>query len=120
MSDIKCPYCGEEDVVSEAWELGEGENVVQCENCEKEFIVEGNITLEFSSSRISCGDGNHQFEKWDRSDYDDGWHDRLGLVKRSNFEPHSLWGRSCRNCEERQVSSRVPLYSPLPEHLKED
>lgn len=63
MSEIKCPYCNREDAVSDAWELGDGEHEVECENCHKEFIATGETTLEFNSTRLECDQGNHEFSE---------------------------------------------------------
>lgn len=121
MSLIECPYCDEQNAVSDAWELGEGEHIVQCESCEKEFIAEGEITLEFSSSRINCGEGKHKFEEWDRNDYTADFYDRVSVRYKElcGEEICSRWKRECENCDEIEISEKLPLYSPLPDHLKE-
>lgn len=58
--NITCPYCGWED--NDSWEFDEDEGVVTCGSCEKEFNVTRNIEVTYSTSRIECEEGKHNYK----------------------------------------------------------
>lgn len=46
--EIKCPYCGYEDI--DSWEMTEEEqDDFECANCEKVFNVVRHLTIQYSS-----------------------------------------------------------------------
>lgn len=51
-NNIKCPYCDWED--KDSWEFGEDSGTYTCGSCEKEFNVERNVEVTYSTSRIDC------------------------------------------------------------------
>lgn len=59
-NQIKCPYCDWED--SDSWEFDESEGVVTCGGCEKEFNVTREIEVTYSTSRIKCEPGKHNYQ----------------------------------------------------------
>lgn len=46
--EIICPYCGHRD--SNSWEYDEGDYMLHCENCEKEFYVNAEVEILYSTS----------------------------------------------------------------------
>lgn len=46
--EIICPYCGYRD--SNSWEYDEGDYMLHCENCEKEFYVNAKVEILYSTS----------------------------------------------------------------------
>ena len=45
-----CPYCEYEQ--DDAWELHEGCGEIECQNCEREFIFEKEVTAVYSTKII--------------------------------------------------------------------
>lgn len=50
-----CPYCGYEDI--DSWEIRfddspEGSATCTCKRCERDFLVERNVTVEYSTFKI--------------------------------------------------------------------
>ena len=58
--NIKCPYCGWED--NDSWEYDEDESIVSCGSCEKEFNATREIEVTYSTSRIKCKEGKHNYQ----------------------------------------------------------
>jgi len=58
--NITCPYCGWED--EDSWEFGEDEGTATCGSCEKEFNVTREIEVTYSTSRIECEEGEHNYK----------------------------------------------------------
>lgn len=62
--NIKCPYCNWED--NDSWEMQDYSDMRTCGDCGKEFNVERNIEITYSTFRINCeesdGDHNYQFD----------------------------------------------------------
>lgn len=104
MSVINCPYCDAKDVVGDAWELGTGESHVECNECEKEFVVYGEAYLEFTSMRAECDEGDHNFDEWELFSKDS-----VGYVR---------YYRVCEHCNKFDWGEKLPIGSPLPDHLK--
>jgi uncharacterized protein (DUF2225 family) len=48
-SEITCPYCGWKD--RDSWELTDSGEVI-CENCEKEFYVEREVDVKYTSKPL--------------------------------------------------------------------
>lgn len=59
-NQIKCPYCDWED--SDSWEFGEDDGTATCGSCEKEFNVTREVEVTYSTSRIECGEGKHNYQ----------------------------------------------------------
>lgn len=117
MNEITCPYCKTEDCYGEPWELEpEEDHTIECNSCEKEFICTPEVHIEYTSTRIECADGSHEFDEWRRFDYDEKYLNASEYSK--DEEPYSLWGRNCANCDCFEIE-RVEFKADLPEHLKE-
>ena len=58
--NIVCPYCGWEN--KDSWEFDEDDAVVTCGECEKEFNVSKDISVTYSTSRIKCENGEHNYK----------------------------------------------------------
>ena len=48
-SEITCPYCKHKD--QDSWEMEES-GEVECGSCEKEFYVEREVDVKYTSSKI--------------------------------------------------------------------
>lgn len=59
-SNIICPYCGWVD--NDSWELDEDDGINECGSCEKEFNVSREIEISYSTSRIECDEGKHNYK----------------------------------------------------------
>lgn len=57
---IKCPYCDWED--DDSWEIEEEESMITCGNCGKEFNVLRQVEVTYSTSRIECNNGDHNYK----------------------------------------------------------
>ena len=49
VNEITCPYCGWKD--RDSWEYTESCDII-CENCEKEFFMEREIDVKYTSKPI--------------------------------------------------------------------
>lgn len=66
MSDVKCPYCGEEQEINHddgyGYEQGELHNQ-ECGDCGKSFAFETCISIDHVAFQADClNDGNHVFK----------------------------------------------------------
>lgn len=77
-NNIKCPYCNWED--GDSWEFGEDYGTATCGSCSKEFNVTRNVEVTYSTSRIECEDGKHNYQlesyfertrKYDKGNWND-------------------------------------------------
>ena len=100
--NIKCPHCNYEDKDSWEFEGNEGEESrVNCKSCEKEFYVERNVTVTYSTSKIECEEGKHNYklESYFESKYD--YINRQRIAK-----PESEWRwfriEVCEICDDRE------------------
>ena len=48
-SNIICPHCGYED--QDSWEMTKDSGEVNCSRCDKEFFVERDVTVTYSTSK---------------------------------------------------------------------
>lgn len=85
-SNIKCPYCDWED--NDSWEFGKDSGTYTCGDCGKEFNVERNVEITYSTTRINCE------EKGNKHDYQF----ESVFIRKSKFEkgiwtdlPESQW-----------------------------
>ena len=53
-NSIKCPYCDWED--KDSWEFSEDSGTCTCGDCGKEFNVEREVEITYSTSKIDCGE----------------------------------------------------------------
>ena len=58
--NIKCPYCDWED--QDSWEFTEDSGTWTCGSCEKEFNVDREIEVTYSTSRIKCEETEHDYQ----------------------------------------------------------
>lgn len=58
--NIKCPYCGFEDY--DSWEFDQDKGTTECGDCGEEFNVTRDIEVTYSTSRIACEDGEHNYK----------------------------------------------------------
>jgi hypothetical protein len=65
--ELVCPYCGYED--SDSWEYfsrsGDSTNA-ECGECGKTFRASQNVTVDYSSKKLPCmnGEGEHDWSEW--------------------------------------------------------
>lgn len=60
---IKCPYCDWED--NDSWEFGgpgENEGVRTCGACERDFIVNREVEITYTTKRIKCKASDHDYK----------------------------------------------------------
>lgn len=67
MDTVECPYC-ELDVEichdDGAYYHDEETEEIECEHCEKKFLVRSSISWDFYGEKAEClNDGNHQWKK---------------------------------------------------------
>lgn len=116
---LECPLCGaeDEDCVLDVWEYNAGEDhEVECGKCEKTFVLYGEATIDWSTSKPEC-DGDHEFGEPKRCNYDKDHHEWVAKLmnKTADTEYFTLWLKDCINCDESEISDRLPLYSDKPE-----
>ncbi len=98
-TNIKCPYCDWED--HDSWEFEDDEGTHTCGDCEKEFNVSRNIEVTYSSTRLKCEDGKHNYQLID-------YHlSNRKFIKTDTWEslPEDKWGyykiMFCDVCEDK-------------------
>jgi len=72
MSDVKCPYCGEEQEINHDDGYGyeeDGDYEQECEHCEKTFNFTTSISFSYD---VYCLDGEHEMKSWG-SEHPDMW-----------------------------------------------
>lgn len=66
MSDVRCPYCGEEQEINHDDDYGYEEGVLHnqlCGDCDKYFTYKTCISIDHEAFRADClNDGNHEFK----------------------------------------------------------
>lgn len=67
MSDIECPYCGDEQEINHDDGYGYAEDEVheqECSNCEKTFVFTTSIHFYYSATKADClNGGEHKYKK---------------------------------------------------------
>lgn len=58
-AEIVCPYCGYES--GDSWECSD-DGEITCSDCSKKFNYVRNTSVNYSSSKIDCGDGKHDYQ----------------------------------------------------------
>ena len=117
--DPICPYCGHEVDSSDhdLWEYEGEDNDFECPNCEKELVLNVQVTTEYELKRPECSRGEHEYGEWVRMDIDqktlDRWSKDPMMEKHSKEEPYSYYSRDCNNCDDVDYSKNVPLGAEL-------
>jgi hypothetical protein len=66
MSDVECPYCGQNQEINHDDGYGYEEGVKheqECSNCEKTFVFETSITFLYDAAKAPClNDGEHEYK----------------------------------------------------------
>lgn len=118
--EVVCPYCGNEQ--SDSWEYGydEEEHEVDCDHCERSFMMYVNTSVSYSSKRKDCKDDAHRYEAAFKSDTT--WED-IERYKREGsclakyiLEPERTWLRKCANCEDSETR-KVKIGEECPTDL---
>lgn len=118
-SNPTCPYCGHEVDSSDRdlWEYEGEDNDFECPNCEKELVLNVQVTTEYELKRPECQDGEHEYGEWVRMDIDQKTLDRRGetpiMEEFSKGDPHSYYCRDCNNCDDTDYSENMPLGTEL-------
>ncbi|MCT4181764.1 hypothetical protein HZP54_17610 [Elizabethkingia anophelis] len=61
MSDVKCPYCGEEQEINHDYGYGYEEDVVfnqQCDDCDKTFVYTTYVSFSHNAEKADCLNGS--------------------------------------------------------------
>jgi protein-arginine kinase activator protein McsA len=53
--EIVCPYCGYES--SDSWDFSENEGLLECGECYKNFYFRRIVTVEYSTEKSKCANG---------------------------------------------------------------
>jgi transcriptional regulator NrdR family protein len=92
MSDVKCPYCGEEQEICHddgyGYEQGEAHEQ-ECYDCEKRFVFYTYATFVYSAGKADCLNGeDHKWTEW--KEY-------------SRMNDYIYKKRECHDCAKRQT-----------------
>lgn len=67
MDTVECPYCQESVKINHDDGAHYDENIsepMECEKCEKSFMVSASVTWHFEGERADClNDGEHDWQK---------------------------------------------------------
>lgn len=104
-SQIKCPYCDYED--KDSWEF-EGENGEEvqktCGSCDREFNVTRDIEVTYSTTRISCKEGEHTYKLDHHFVKKQKWENKIWIKL-----PESEWTYNrieiCQECGDKEYIS---------------
>lgn len=121
MTDIKCPYCGAEDdaCISDIWEIEGDDNELECGSCEKEIIVNAQVTINYEVKRSDCKDDSHVYIEWVGSIIDQETLNRwardpiLSKYRDCNEKPYLYFTRCCENCDDTDYSINYEIGSKL-------
>lgn len=100
MSDLECPYCGEENEVCH--DDGEGceedkLHHMECANCQKSFVFTTQISFDYEPRKADClNDGKHDY-------------------KETHTYPRRCTKLECRLCGERKNLPKGHPYLSEPE-----
>ena len=93
MSDIACPYCGQEQDITNEDANDYNENVLhekQCITCEKEFTYSISISYDYEAFKADClNTGNHK------------WKQQIGQPK-----AYFMGKYSCETCEAEKIDEQ--------------
>lgn len=105
-NEPKCPHC--DYVLEDYWEHTDlfddnDETEIECQSCEKTFLVETHISRHFTSRKGWCSEEEgHEWGKGKSSKIEqwlcDRWN-KEGFLQRRDWAPHATWERSCVKCD---------------------
>lgn len=58
--NLVCPYCGYEH--TDSWEIEDDEGERSCDDCQKEFTYQREVTTTYASEKMLCDDDKHEYE----------------------------------------------------------
>lgn len=125
MTDIKCPYCGAEDdaCVSDLWEVEGDDNELECGSCEKQIIVNAQVSVTYDAKRTDCEDDSHVYSEWMETTIDQQTLNRWArdpiMSKYGNYndeKPYKYFSRCCENCDDTDFSIHYEIGSTLEQN----
>lgn len=118
-SNPTCPYCGHEVDSSDndLWEYEGEDNSFECPNCEKDLVLNVQVTTEYELKRPECADDEHEYGEWIRTDIDhktiERWSKDPSMKRIVDQGPHSFYSRECEHCEDNDYTENLPLGTNL-------
>ena len=64
--EIVCPYCGYEFI--DSWEVPDGEDVLECDDCEKEFVLDMECVRYFTTWEMPSDKDNYKLMRLQEKD----------------------------------------------------
>lgn len=118
--EIKCPYCGAE--FQDSWEFddhGESDEPIDCVSCDRKFLLTVHHNVQYSTFKVDCGEGKHEFtaaEFWDSDAETCARWNKDKFLGRTDHVPDRLWSRECKNCDEQEHKrAAIGSQSPWPQ-----
>lgn len=105
--EIICPYCGYK--FHDSWEYNDDDGKIYCIDCDKEFILRVNISVDYSTFKINCT--KHDYNEPTSHTIDQATCDRWNVEKwnnRTDHKPYTLWEMKCKNCDHEEIKSTEP------------
>jgi hypothetical protein len=116
-----CPYCDHEvdSDLADLWEYDGEDNPYECPNCEKELVLNVQVTTEYELKRVECGEDAHEYDEWTRSDVSqrllDDWAKDPAMSRYADEKPHSWYVIDTINIELNKVVSKMEKEIPMGE-----
>lgn len=104
--EVVCPYCGQES--SDSWELDD-DGVTECYGCDKKFNYTKNISVDYSTSKIECKEGKHNyvFESPHLSYSKTEWKtDKVTVLPEREWRFIEI--QKCELCDDKTYSKVIP------------
>ncbi|QOI69795.1 hypothetical protein IBZ20DMU1_51 [Acinetobacter phage DMU1] len=121
-SNPTCPYCGHEvdSDDNDLWEYEGEDNPFECPNCEKELVLNVQVTTEYELKRPECSDDEHEYGEWYRRDIDqdtlDRWAKDSMMKSYVGDGTYTYYTRECKHCDDKDYSPNYPLGQELEQH----
>ncbi|AUG85494.1 hypothetical protein SHab15497_00055 [Acinetobacter phage SH-Ab 15497] len=116
-----CPYCDHvvDSDLADLWEYEGEDNPYECPNCEKELILNVQVTTEYELKRVECDDDKHEYDEWTRIDVSqrllDDWAKDPAMSRYADEKPHSWYIRECKHCDDKDYSIQYEYQQEVPQ-----
>lgn len=110
-----CPHCDHvvDSSDNDLWEYEGEDNPYECPNCEKELVLNVQVTTEYELKRPECNDDKHEYGEWVRTDIGqdtlDRWEKDPILKRYVNEGTHTFYSRQCEHCDDVDYSIHYSL-----------
>jgi len=105
-NEVVCPYCGYE--FSDSWEFDDNGGI-ECYECNKNFNYNKNISVDYSTSKIKCDEGKHEYEfeseflSYSKTDYRT---DKITVLPENEWRFIEI--QQCKRCDDKIYSKTIP------------